>query len=261
MLHALHDLHIHTPLSACSTDPEQTVENILDYAARNGIATVGISNHVWDREVPGSSDWYAPQDFDHILRIRDQIPADCKGVRLLIGAEAEFASGRIALTRAHRDQLDYVLVPHSHIHMRGLVLPEDRVTDAEVADYLVESFLSLVQKDFATIVAHPFYGVGRTPENVKSILDCISDDEFALCFNAARAHNAAIEINGSCFAQEWNRPDLLSAHERYFAIARDCGVTFSLGSDAHALAELDCIQLSVQLANRLRIPEDRFVHL
>ena len=165
MLNLLHDLHIHTPLSSCSNDPEQTVENIVSYAARNGIPVVGIANHVWDREIPGSSDWYAPQDFEHISLIRNQIPADLHGVRLLIGAETEFAGGKIALTRAHRDELDYVLVPHSHIHMRGLVLPETCVTDQQVADYLVDSFLNLVQQDFATIIAHPFYGVGRTPEN------------------------------------------------------------------------------------------------
>ncbi len=243
----LHDLHIHTNLSACSTDPMQTVESIVDYAARHGIATVGITNHVWDREIPGASEWYAPQDFDHISRIREQIPRDCKGVRVRIGAETEFAGGVIALTRAHRDALDYVLVPHSHIHMVGLVLPRDRVTDAEVASYLVESFLALVQQDFATSIAHPFCPIGRTPENTKAILDCISDDEFARCFLTAREHGTAIEINGDCLHGEAS----LAAHERMFAIARDCGATFTLGSDAHALAELENIYLANDLAQRL----------
>lgn len=253
----LHDLHIHTNLSACSTDPMQTVESIVDYAARHGIATVGITNHVWDREIPGASEWYAPQDFDHISRIREQIPRDCKGVRVRIGAETEFAGGVIALTRAHRDALDYVLVPHSHIHMVGLVLPRDRVTDAEVAAYLVESFLALVQQDFATSIAHPFCPIGRTPENTKAILDCISDDEFARCFLTAREHGAAIEINGDCLHGEAS----LAAHERMFAIARDCGATFTLGSDAHALAELENIYLASELAQRLGLGEDRLLHI
>lgn len=257
----LHDLHIHTNLSECSRDPLQTVENIVRYAAEHHIPTVGISNHVWDREIPGASDWYAPQDFDHILAIRRQIPSDLHGVRLLIGAETEFAGGKIALTRAHRDELDYVLVPHSHIHMVGLVLPRDRVTDRQVANYLVESFLDLVSRNFATAIAHPFSPVGRTPENVKAITDCISDDAFAHCFSAAREHHAAIELNGSCFAREWNNPDLMRGHERMFSIARDCGVTFTLGSDAHALDELGNVDLSRRLANRLGIGEDRFLHL
>jgi histidinol phosphatase-like PHP family hydrolase len=259
MQYPLYDLHIHTNLSACSTDPGQTLEAIVAFAAANHIPAVGIANHVWDREVPGSSDWYAPQDFEHIQKIRGQIPRDLRGVRLLIGAETEYAGGRIALTRAHRDQLDYVLVPHSHIHMRGLVLPETCVTDREVAEYLIDSFLSLVAQDFSTAVAHPFCPVGRTPENTKAIFDCITDDEFARCFAAARAHGAAIEINGSCMAREWNNPALMAGHERLFAIARDCGVTFTLGSDAHAPGELSCIHLAAQLADRLSIPEDRFL--
>ena len=43
----LHDLHIHTNLSLCSSDPEQTVENIAAWAAAHGVGTIGISNHVW----------------------------------------------------------------------------------------------------------------------------------------------------------------------------------------------------------------------
>ena len=145
--------------------------------------------------------------------------------------------------------------------MVGLVLPRDRVTDRQVADYLVESFLDLVSRNFATAIAHPFSPVGRTPENVKAITDCISDDAFAHCFSAAREHRAAIELNGSCFAREWNDPDLMRGHERMFSIARDCGVTFTLGSDAHALDELGNVDLSRRLANRLGIGEDRFLHL
>ena len=141
------------------------------------------------------------------------------------------------------------------------ILPRDRVTDRQVADYLVESFLDLVSRNFAAAIAHPFSPVGRTPENVKAITDCISDDAFAHCFSAAREHRAAIELNGSCFAREWNNPDLMRGHERMFSIARDCGVTFTLGSDAHALEELGNVDLSRRLANRLGIGEDRFLHL
>ena len=142
----LHDLHIHTNLSLCSSDPEQTVENIAAWAAAHGVGTIGISNHVWDCDAPAGSEFYAGQPFSHIMKIRDQIPADLHGVRLLIGAETEFAGGKIMLSQACKDQLDYLLVPHSHIHMVGLVLPKDRVTDEQVADYLVTSFCDLVSK-------------------------------------------------------------------------------------------------------------------
>ena len=163
----LHDLHIHTNLSLCSSDPEQTVENIAAWAAAHGVGTIGISNHVWDCDAPAGSEFYAGQPFSHIMKIRDQIPTDLHGVRLLIGAETEFAGGKIMLSQACKDQLDYLLVPHSHIHMVGLVLPEDRVTDAQVA--LVNSFIADPDKfmhDF--LVAHPDFLAGEIAKGGKS---------------------------------------------------------------------------------------------
>ena len=253
----LQDLHIHTHLSSCSADAGQTVAAAVDFAAANGLRTIGITNHVWDREVPGASPWYAPQDFAHISQVYAEIPRDCKGVRVKIGAETEFAGGVVALTRARRDALDYVLVPHSHIHMVGLVLPPECATDAQVAEYLVQSFLALVQKDFATSIAHPFCPIGRAPEEVRSILGCITDETFARCFQAAAAHNTAIEINGSCLEDEtrW------AAQERMFAIARDCGAVFTLGSDAHARTELNAIFLAQKMAETLGIGEERLLQL
>ena len=43
-----HDYHIHTHLSTCSGDPEQTVENITRFARQNGMHTICITDHLWD---------------------------------------------------------------------------------------------------------------------------------------------------------------------------------------------------------------------
>ena len=61
-----HDYHIHSYLSSCSQDPEQTTENILLYAKRNNLTSICITDHFWDSAVPGASRWYAEQDFEHI---------------------------------------------------------------------------------------------------------------------------------------------------------------------------------------------------
>ena len=61
-----HDLHIHSQLSKCSSDPEQNKENIFKYAEDNGLSTICITDHYWDRTQPGASEWYRPQDFEHI---------------------------------------------------------------------------------------------------------------------------------------------------------------------------------------------------
>ena len=61
-----HDLHIHSHLSLCSNEPTQIVENLLKYAEETGLNKICITNHFWDESVPGASDWYKLQNFDHI---------------------------------------------------------------------------------------------------------------------------------------------------------------------------------------------------
>ena len=64
-----HDYHIHSHLSLCSKDPEQTNENILKYAKSRGLSSIVLTDHYWDSAVPGASNWYAQQNFDHISQI------------------------------------------------------------------------------------------------------------------------------------------------------------------------------------------------
>jgi histidinol phosphatase-like PHP family hydrolase len=85
-----HDVHVHTNLSSCSHDPEQTPANILQKAADLGLRTVGFADHLWVSDLPGASNWYRPQDEKHVLQIRSQLPAGQHSVRVLIGCESEF---------------------------------------------------------------------------------------------------------------------------------------------------------------------------
>ena len=57
-----HDLHIHSQLSACSRDPEQTTQRLLEHAREDGLTTICVTDHFWDDVVEGASDWYAPQN-------------------------------------------------------------------------------------------------------------------------------------------------------------------------------------------------------
>lgn len=40
-----HDLHIHSRVSLCSNDPEQTNERILQYAKDNHLNTIFLTDH------------------------------------------------------------------------------------------------------------------------------------------------------------------------------------------------------------------------
>ena len=64
------DMHIHSKVSLCSNDDEQTNERILRYAVDNGLKTVVLTDHFWDRSVPCESDWYAKQDLEHLKKAK-----------------------------------------------------------------------------------------------------------------------------------------------------------------------------------------------
>ena len=54
-----HDLHIHSFLSTCAKNPEQTPRRILSQAQEAGLTTLCLTNHFWDEDVPGASNWYS----------------------------------------------------------------------------------------------------------------------------------------------------------------------------------------------------------
>ena len=81
------DLHIHSQLSRCSRDSEQTGEAILQYAQENGMKTICLTDHFWDETVEGASDWYAHQNYAHITQALPLPQAE--GVRFLFGCETD----------------------------------------------------------------------------------------------------------------------------------------------------------------------------
>lgn len=81
------DLHIHSKLSLCSNDPEQTPERILQYAKENNLKNICIADHFWDETVPGASGWYEPQNYAHISQSKPLPQAD--GINFMFGCETE----------------------------------------------------------------------------------------------------------------------------------------------------------------------------
>ena len=80
-----HDLHIHTQLSTCSQNPEQTADRILAYAKEYGLKEICVTDHYWDSAVPGASKWYVPQNFDNISKVLPLPQAD--GIKFRFGCE------------------------------------------------------------------------------------------------------------------------------------------------------------------------------
>ena len=122
---AFADVHIHNFLSNCSRDRSATAENFIRRYAELGIKTIGFANHIWDDRVDGANDWYHKQNLAFSMQIKNQIPKDTCGVRVLVGAETEFCgmTKTLGMSAEGAKELDFLLIPHSHVHMRNFVMP------------------------------------------------------------------------------------------------------------------------------------------
>jgi len=233
-----HDLHVHTFLSSCCADERATPENILAMAAETGLRTVGFADHMWDRRVPGASPWYRPQSYEHICQIREQIPADTGGVRVLVGCETEYCGGgRIGISPEVAEQLDFVLVATSHTHMGDFVVPPGCDSTQDIASLLADRFSEVVELGLATGVAHPFLPVGQK-EQVDEIIALISDQRFLDCFGRAAERGVSVEVTVNSFPSigGWEWPGF---HDETFlrvlTLAKQAGCVFHFASDTHTV--------------------------
>ena len=230
-----HDLHIHSKLSSCSRDPGQTTEAILRYAEENGLKKICITDHYWDERVPGVSSWYAPQNTTHI---RESLPLPKSDkVEFLFGCETEFNRHfTVGVSKERFDELDFVIIPTTHMHMDEFVLPEGfEDTCANRAKLWIERFDALLSQDlpFRKIgIAHPtcFLIDRRSEEDFVKTLSLIPDEEIERIFTKTAALGCGIELNKTVMCYEHGGRD---ANLRFYKIAKDCGTKFYLGTDAH----------------------------
>ena len=153
-----HDYHIHSQLSSCSNDPEQTAERILAYAKANRYTSLCLTDHFWDETVPGASNWYQKQDYAHI-KAALPLPQE-EGIDFLFGAEVDMdRNGVIGISDKAADELAFIIVPTTHLHMKGFTIDETIGTESDSdiayrADLYVKRWDTLLRADL------PFRKVG-----------------------------------------------------------------------------------------------------
>ena len=260
-----HDLHIHSQLSLCSSDPEQTTGRILEYAKNNDLSTVCLTDHFWDPAVPGASDWYAIQNLD---RIKQALPLPrAEGVRFLFGCETEMDKNfTIGISDKTLDELDFVIVPTTHLHMDGYTLDASIGYDEDGIkrrrELYIERFERLLSADL------PFHKIGlahltcslacRHPENgILLLIDGITDQTFRELFSSAAEKGLGIELNFDAFEYEGEEKESVY---RPYRIAKECGCKFYFGSDAHHPRGLDnAVNNFKEIAKTLDLcEEDKF---
>lgn len=240
-----HDYHIHSQLSYCSLNPEQTNERILKYAEDNGFSEICLTNHFWDHRVEGygRQGSYDKQSLDHILEALP-LPKSDK-VRFYFGGEGDMDKNlRVGVTADIYNTLDFLIVPTTHMHMPGFTVEETDTALERRAELYVKRFYALFENKALiperTGIAHMTDSLlawhNKNFEDHLIVLDMIPDEVFKDLFEKTAQKGFGVELNFEL--DKYTKAQYDTVLRPYF-IAKDCGCKFYLGSDAHHPSELD----------------------
>ena len=236
-----HDFHIHSYLSTCSNDKEQSAERILKYALDNDLRQICITDHCWDNVVPGASSWYVPQDMNWISNILPLPKAE--GVSFLFGAETEMdKSFTIGMSRESMAKLEFIIVPTTHLNNVGFGISDENAQSVEgrVRTW-IDKFEALISKKDLPYgkmgAAHLACGLIAPKRDIYlAVLSSIPEPEMVRLFTKAAEVGIGIELNSSDMSfKEEEAATVL----KMFEIAKKCGCKFYMGSDAHHPKDLD----------------------
>ncbi len=239
-----HDYHIHSSLSSCSHDEGQTKERIFQYAVDNGLKELCITDHFWDETIPGASGWYKPQNCEHICSIQPLPQSD--EVKFYFGCETDMDKFlTVGISRERLELFDMIIVPTTHLHMRGFTIEEADDSVERRAYRYVERLDALLQKDlpFSKIgLAHPTCPLLAGHRSVEGwwekhlqVLDTVTDKEYRELFGQMAAKGVGFELNFTPASYSaGDLPRVLRPHR----IAKEVGCKFYLGADAHTGGDL-----------------------
>lgn len=259
-----HDLHIHSGLSRCSLDKEQTTSKILEYAKTNNLNCICVTDHFWSENVPVKQGWkaegfYLKQNYPYISQILPLPQED--NIKFMFGCEADIDQDlNLGIKKEEFDYFDFVIISTNHLHMFPFLSIE------ETASNLMRRFQALADMDlpFGKIgLAHPTCKLIAPDEQTKDVLDSISDTAFINIFNKFAKKRIGVELNKVDFDLRSVSPDNIKASLRVLKIAKNCGCKFYLGSDAHHPKDfIDFTKVFNYVIKELNLKEDdKFIPL
>ncbi len=226
-----HDFHIHSTISPCCHDEDQTPEKILKYAKENGLKKICLTNHLWDEKVKSPADWHPKQQFKYLAEVLP-LPQD-ENIEFLFGAEADMDyEYNVGVSQERFDSLDFIVIPTTHLHLAGNTVKTKIQTPEEAAEIWVKRLEELLKKDLPwhkTGVAHLTCGhifKEKTPEVIK----LLEDKKLYELFQKCSEKGVGIELNMKTLSLSQEEKEILL---RPYFIAKDCGCKFYLGSDSH----------------------------
>ena len=259
-----HDYHIHSNLSTCSRDPEQTTQRILQYAKENGLHTICLTDHFWDATIPGASNWYVPQNYSWISQAKP-LP-QTEGVEFLFGCETEIRKDLVlGLAQENFSKFDFVVIPTTHLHFKDFTIALEDMDSLERRKQLwlqrLDAILDMPLPFHKVGIAHLTCGltVPKDREGFLSLLHALPGEELERLFNKAAEKGVGIELNAADMSFADGEADCIL---RPYRIAKACGCKFYCGSDVHQQVHFsDCKEIFDRAINMLNLQESDKFHM
>ena len=164
-----------------------------------------------------------------------------EGVRFLFGCETELDRNcTLAISKESFDEFDFIIIPTTHFHMKGLVLDWNEVdTEGRAKAWLrrLESVLSMDLPFHKVGLAHLTCSlVGEDKPHSREVIKSLPEDKLYELFKKAAEVGVGIELNYYDMGFE---PADAETVLRIYRIAKECGCKFYFGSDAHHPAGLE----------------------
>ncbi len=231
------DLHVHTYLSPCARS-EMRLPSIVEVCAERGIRRLGITDHIFASTDPGI-----------LTRVKEELGSIETPVDVFVGCEADvLAVGRHTVTGEMKSTLDFIAVAANHFHSDTVAQPENDSLEA-VGRHFVAMLAYACSLDFADVIAHPMVVFPGTFDS--TCLELLTDDQLMEPIELAKENRIAMEISPRALA-----PDQLFFRARFYGLCKSAGLKFSIGSDAHSLANVGRTRVLGSLIRGLGITDD-----
>jgi DNA polymerase (family 10) len=213
--HVRGDLQAHTD----ATDGANTIREMAQAAADRGYQYFAITDHSKRVTMAGGLDDDAARRHADAIRDAD---SDIDALWLMAGIEVDILkSGKLDLETKTLEGLDWVV---ASIHY-------DRNLEK---GKMTERYLAAIESGVVHCLGHPLGRIIGERDPMPLDMDRI--------FEACAEHGVWIEINA--------QPDRLDLPDVHVKQAREAGVEFTLGTDAHKIRDLDFMRFGVGVARR-----------
>lgn len=232
-----HDFHIHSTVSSCCKDINQTPRTIFEYAVKNNYNKICLTNHFWDENVESRANWHPDHVYSNI--ITDLPLPQSENVRFLLGVETDMDFDNVlGISQEKLEEFDFVIVATTHLHLAGHTVKNKIETPEEAAFYWFDKIEALLKMDlpFKKMgIAHMTCGhifKNRTTEVIK----LLQNERLYEVFQKCASKGIGIELNMKTLEMSEEEKQILL---RPYYIAKDCGCKFYLGSDSHKVTSLE----------------------